>query len=113
MAFGTLFYLPYAAPSLAGVDWSRVSGAAWAWTITSALLALNLSYLLWNTAVQRIGSSKTAIYSNLVPVFAVASAMIWLGEDVNAAKLTGAALIILGVVAARYGAGPAVIPAEE
>ena len=113
MMFGTLCYLPYAAPSLARVDWTGVSGAAWAWTIASALLALNLSYVLWNTAVQRIGSSKTAIYSNLVPVFAVASAVLWLGEEVNAAKLSGAALIILGVVAARYGGGPAVIPAEE
>jgi O-acetylserine/cysteine efflux transporter len=113
MAFGTLFYLPYAAPSIAGVDWAHVSVAAWAWTITSALLALNLSYVLWNTAVQRIGSAKTALYSNLVPVFAVASAVIWLGEEVNTAKLAGAALIILGVVAARYGAGPAVVPAEE
>jgi drug/metabolite transporter (DMT)-like permease len=113
MAFGTLFYLPYAAPSLARVDWSQVSGSAWAWTIASALLALNLSYVLWNAGVQRIGSAKTAIYSNLVPVFAVSSAAIWLGETMNAAKLTGAALIILGVVAARYGAAPAVIPAEE
>ena len=113
MTFGALFYLPYAAPSLAGVDWSQVSASAWAWTIASALLALNLSYLLWNTAVQRIGSSKTAIYSNLVPVFAVGSAVIWLGEAVNAAKLAGAALIILGVVAARYGATPAVVPCEE
>jgi O-acetylserine/cysteine efflux transporter len=113
MTFGALFYLPYAAPSLAAVDWTRVSTSAWAWTIASALLALNLSYVLWNTAVQRIGSSKTAIYSNLVPVFAVGSAIIWLGEEVNAAKTAGAALIILGVVAARYGAAPAVVPAEE
>jgi len=113
MTFGTLFYLPYAAPSLAAVDWPRISIGAWAWTITSALLALNLSYVLWNTAVQRIGSSKTAIYSNLVPVFAVSSAAIWLGETIDGAKLFGAALIILGVVAARGGAGPAVVPAEE
>jgi drug/metabolite transporter (DMT)-like permease len=113
MTFGALLYLPYAAPSLASVEWSRVSGSAWAWTIASALLALNLSYVLWNAGVQRIGSSKTAIYSNLVPVFAVSSAALWLGETVNAAKLVGAALIILGVVAARYGAGSAVVPAEE
>jgi O-acetylserine/cysteine efflux transporter len=113
MTFGTLLYLPYAAPSLAQVHWTQVSTSAWALTIASALLALNLSYVLWNAGVQRIGSAKTAIYSNLVPVFAVSSAVLWLGETVDTAKLAGAALVILGVVAARYGAGAAVVPAEE
>ena len=78
MGFGTLFYLPYAAPTLVAVDWPSISIGAWAGTVISALLALNLSYVLWNIGVQRLGSSMTSIYSNVVPVAALVSAAIWL-----------------------------------
>ena len=114
MALGTLFYLPYALPAMREVDWGQVSVGAWIGTSLSALLALNLSYVLWNTAVQRIGSSQTAIYSNLIPVAAVGTAAVWLGEPVDRWKAIGAALIIAGLVAAtRGGHAAAAIPAEE
>jgi drug/metabolite transporter (DMT)-like permease len=113
MAFGTAFYVPYATPTLLAVDWPAISVGAWAGTLISALLALNLSYLLWNVGVQRLGSSMTSIYSNLVPVVAVASAAIWLHEPIGGMKLAGAALIILGLLATRQGGAIATIPAEE
>ena len=114
MALGTLFYLPYAVPDLRAVDWRQVSAGAWLGTTLSALLALNLSYVLWNTAVQRIGSSQTAIYSNLIPVAAVGTAAIWLHEPIDRWKAIGATLIVAGlVVATRFSGGRDAIPAEE
>ena len=115
MALGTVFYLPYAIPDMLAVEWRQISAGAWIGTCLSALLALNLSYVLWNTAVQRIGSSQTAIYSNLIPVAAVGTAAIWLHEPIDRWKAIGAALIIAGLVAAtRFGgAAAAAIPAEE
>lgn len=115
MALGTLFYLPYALPAMWAIDWGQVSPGAWLGTSLSALLALNLSYILWNTAVQRIGSSQTAIYSNLIPVAAVGTAAVWLGEPVDRWKAIGAALIIAGLVVATWGgnAGRDAIPCEE
>ena len=97
MALGTVFYLPYAIPDMLAVDWRQVSAGAWIGTSLSALLALNLSYVLWNTAVQRIGSSQTAIYSNLIPVAAVGTAAIWLHEPIDRWKAIGAALIVAGL----------------
>jgi drug/metabolite transporter (DMT)-like permease len=114
MAIGTLFYLPYALPDMLAVDWPRVSAGAWIGTSLSALLALNLSYILWNTAVQRIGSSQTAIYSNLIPVAAVGTAAVWLREPIDRWKSIGAGLIVAGLIAAtRKGAAREAIPAEE
>jgi drug/metabolite transporter (DMT)-like permease len=114
MALGTVFYLPYAMPEMLAVEWRQVSAGAWIGTSLSALLALNLSYVLWNTAVQRIGSSQTAIYSNLIPVAAVGTAAIWLHEPIDRWKAIGAALIIAGLVAAtRFGGAADAIPAEE
>jgi drug/metabolite transporter (DMT)-like permease len=105
MVLGTLFYLPYAAPALAKVQWSAVSAGAWIGTTLSALLALNLSYIVWNTAVQRLGGTQTALYSNAIPVAAVASAAIWLGEPIDRWKVLGGALIILGLVVATWLGG--------
>ena len=114
IALGTLFYVPYALPAVFRVDWRQVGAGAWIGTIVSALLSINLSYILWNTAVQRIGSSQTAIYSNLIPVAAVGTAALWLHEPVDGWKAIGAALIIAGLVAAtQFGGGRDAIPAEE
>ena len=115
ITLGTLFYLPYAVPAMRTLDWSSVSAGAWIGITVSALLSINLSYILWNMAVQTLGSSQTAIYSNLIPVAAVGTAALWLGEPIGGAKAIGAALIILGlVVATRFGKAAAeAIPAEE
>ncbi len=114
IALGTLFYLPYALPEVLKVDWRQVGAGAWIGTTVSALLSINLSYILWNMAVQRIGSSQTALYSNLIPVAAVGTAAVWLHEPVDGWKAIGAALIIAGLVAAtRFGGARAAIPAEE
>jgi drug/metabolite transporter (DMT)-like permease len=114
MSLGTLLYLPYAAPDMMRLDWSRISAGAWTWTILSALLSLNLSYILWNTAVQRLGSSQTAIYSNVIPVSAVGIAALWLHEPIDRWKAIGAALIVLGLVVASLRSGATVaVPAEE
>ena len=37
----------------------------------SALFALCIAYVIWYTGVQRIGSSRTSIYSNLTPIVAM------------------------------------------
>jgi drug/metabolite transporter (DMT)-like permease len=114
MALGTLFYLPYALPDMIALDWRSVTAGAWIGTALSALLALNLCYVLWNTAVQKIGGSRTAIYSNLIPVAAVGTAAFWLGEPIDRAKGIGASLIVLGlIVATRFGSAADAIPAEE
>ena len=36
--------------------------------------------MIWYTAVQKIGSARTAVYSNLTPIVAMVVAAVWLGE---------------------------------
>jgi len=113
MTFGTLFYLPYAMPTLVAVPWPSISAGAWFGTVMSALLALNLCYVLWNIGVQRLGSTMTSIYSNVVPVAAVGSAAIVLDETIGGMKLVGAALIIGGLLVTARGGAIDAMPAEE
>ena len=113
MAFGTLVYVPYSLEQVRGVDWSQLPALVWVAIVLSALLALNFSYVIWYAAVQRLGSARTSVYSNLVPVTALITAAIWLAEPVPAAKLLGAALIITGLLVSRIRTAVVSAPAEE
>jgi len=117
MAFGTLLYVPVAIPGVSRVEWGALEGWVWAATFASAVLALNVAYLIWYTAVQRIGNARTSVYSNMVPVAAIVLAWSVLGERVEPAKWIGATAIVGGVVLtrldARRGAAVAVEPPAE
>ena len=116
MLAGTLLYVPASAGQLASLDWGRVP--LWAWTAMalSALLALNVAYLIWYTSVQRIGNVRTSAYSNFIPLIAMTVAAATLGEPITASRLAGAGAILAGVavtrIAARKHVGPEP-PAEE
>jgi drug/metabolite transporter (DMT)-like permease len=51
--------------------------------------------------VQRIGSARTAVYSNLTPIVAMIVAAVWLGERITRTQLLGAVLILSGIAVAR------------
>ena len=103
MAIGAVPYVILALPQIARMNWGVVS--AWTWTalVLSAVLALCLSYLIWYTAVQRIGPARTSIYSNLVPIVAIGFAAAWLGEPLTRTTLLGGAAVLTGVFLSRLG----------
>lgn len=114
MALGSVAFFPLGLPDLAGLDWARVSAATWILLVASAALALCVAYLIWYTAVQRLGNARTAVYSNMVPVVALVTARVWLGEPITPAKLAGVGAIVSGVVLTRLGRPPRLaIPVEE
>jgi drug/metabolite transporter (DMT)-like permease len=112
MALGTVVYVGAVWPKVRAVDWPAVSGLTLGLLIYSALFALCLSYTIWYVAVRQIGSARTAAYSNLIPVVAMASAVIFLGEAMDMRKLFGAAAVLAGVAFTRAGGRPEP-PAEE
>jgi drug/metabolite transporter (DMT)-like permease len=80
-----------------------VDTVSWAGLLYSAFLSIGLAYLLWYRGVARLGGSRTAIYSNLTPVVALAAGALWLGEDLTLLSVVGAALVIGGVMLVREG----------
>ncbi len=73
-----------------------------------------MAYLIWYTAVQRIGNLRTSVYSNVTPVVAMSVAAVFLGEHLTPGKVAGAAAILGGVAATRvFSRRPAEAPAEE
>ena len=105
MAIGSALYAPFAWGDLRGLAWSGVSTGAWLALGFSAVFALYVAYMIWFTAVQRLGNTRTSVYSNMVPIAAMLVARFWLGEEIGMLKIAGAAAIILGVALTKVQFG--------
>ena len=103
MTSGTPLLLLVCAPSLLRQDWSRVRLMAWAGLIYSGLFAIALAYIIWNHGVRRIGSTRTAIYSNITPIVAIVVAWLLLGEAPTIGQVAGATVIFAGIYLVRHG----------
>ena len=98
---GTMLFVPFGVPDLVSLNWGGVSAWAWGGLAASGVLALSVSHIIWYMGVQRLGSARTSIYSNLVPVAAMTVAATWLGEPIGWPKMAGAALVVGGLLLAH------------
>ena len=112
MIIGAVGYIPLGVPSLVALDWSTVSGLAWVGMIYSAVFALVVAYLIWYTAVQRIGNTRTSLYSNVVPLVAMTVAAVTLGEPLTPRKIAGAVAVLVGLALTRVEFRTPAPPAE-
>jgi drug/metabolite transporter (DMT)-like permease len=108
---GTVGIVVAGASSVARMDLGSVSLMAWVGVAYSGILAIAIAYLLWNVGLEHIGSARTAVFSNLVPVVALVTATLWLGERFSIFQLVGAAVIIGGVWLARVARTKEGLPA--
>ena len=88
-------------PSLTAADLGEISAGAWAGVFYAGVLSIAVAYVLWYRGVQLLGNSRTAVYSNLVPVAALATAWVWLGEVPSAGQVVGACVILTGLWLSR------------
>lgn len=103
MTVGATAYTLAAVPALRAMAWGQVSALSWGLMLASAVFALGLAYLIWYSSVQRVGSTRTAAWSNVTPVMAMSIAALWLGEGLALRQLAGAAVIFAGLVMTRRG----------
>lgn len=98
---GTLPLSLIALPAMSGVAWSDLSPGTWGAIVYSGLASMVIAYLFWNRGVRLLGPTRTAMFGNLQPVFALVAARLLLGETPSAWQLVGAVGIIGGVVLTR------------
>ena len=113
MAIGTLLYVPLAYRKILATPWESLSVAVWLALVYSALFALCVAYTIWYMAVREIGSARTSVYSNLVPIVAMVTAVLFLGEVMTAARLAGAAAVLFGVALTRAGKPAPLVPPQD
>jgi drug/metabolite transporter (DMT)-like permease len=100
MGLGAIPLLVICAPATLAQRWSAVTPAAWAAAVFSSLLALVVAYLIYYRGVERLGATRTALYSNFTPVVTLLAAWPLLGEVPTLWQLVGAAGIFaaLGLI---------------
>lgn len=100
-AFGAIPLILWCTPALAAQDWRQIEITGWLGLLFSGLLSIATSQLIWNFCVGRIGSTRTSLYSNLVPLVALLAGVAFLGERVSTMQALGAAATLTGIALAR------------
>ena len=101
MVVGTLFLIPTA---LVERPWATVRlahASAWGALAFLVVACTLLAYLWWNVALARVGAGRTAVFTNLVPLFGILLSWILLGERLAPIQLMGGLLAVVGVVACQ------------
>ena len=101
-SIGGGLYVLTVSPWLFRVDWRAVSALSWTLMLTSALLSLNLAYWIWYTGLQKLGGSRTSVYSYLTPIVAMIVAALWLAEPISSNQIAGAIAIFAGLLITRF-----------
>jgi drug/metabolite transporter (DMT)-like permease len=103
MWIGGLGLVSISIPSFLAQEWGDVRPSAWMALFYSGIFAIGVAYLLWYQSVRRLGSTRTGVYSNLIPIIAVLIAWVTLGETPTWMQALGAVGIVAGAVLARLG----------
>jgi drug/metabolite transporter (DMT)-like permease len=99
IAIGAVLQVAVAIPQLRTMG--SVPPGAWLSVAYSGVFATAIGQLLWYQGVAVLGSTRTAVFQNLVPVAALAVAWAWLGEVPTPLQLAGAVVIIAGITGVR------------
>ena len=91
-----------AIPFWSETDWERMNALYWFAVFFSGALSTGIAIVFWNNAVRNLGASHTAAFGNLVPLIALVSGFIILGDPILPAQLIGGTLIISGLVIMRW-----------
>jgi drug/metabolite transporter (DMT)-like permease len=99
-SIGGLILCLVAVPWLASEDWAAPPALAWSGLLYSALASVVVGNLLWFVAIERVGASRSALYTNLQPFFGALFAVLVLSEHLDALQLVGGLVIASGIAVA-------------
>ena len=98
---GTLLLLPF-------FIWETVTSPAIVWEkdLFGSILYISIGasvigFLCWNAAIARIGSVRTALFGNLIPIFSTLEAVWLLHENITVIHIISGALVITGLILAN------------
>ncbi|NLB87778.1 MAG: DMT family transporter [Syntrophomonadaceae bacterium] len=98
MTISTLVFIIISFSSLVNVTWTELPSSAWLSIFYSGILALAAGNFIWVWGVREIGSTSTAIFSNVTPIFAILTGCIVLKESLGMIQIIGAIIILTGLV---------------
>jgi len=93
--FGTLGCLPFVL--FEGQDFSRLSVTVLLNVLFLGVLASAFGYWLYVTILDKLGTSRSSVFINLIPVVSIIAAFVLLGERLAPLQIAGGAVTIAGV----------------
>lgn len=78
---------------------TAISPTAWLWAIVSGIVYYALAFWFYIIGLKRIPASLAGLFLNLIPIFVVGGAYLFLAERLAAGQWVGAALILVAVMA--------------
>jgi drug/metabolite transporter (DMT)-like permease len=95
------------------VSLATISPASWGWAALSGVLYYALAFWCYIIGLKQMPASMVGMFLNLIPIFGVGAAYVFLGERLTAVQWIGGTLILLAVVAVLRGQreGAARVPA--
>ena len=98
---GTLLLLPVYLWELGVKGGFTLSAGNIAVLVYLGLGASVICFLLWNKAIAKLGSGRTALFGNLIPVFSSIEAVLILGEKISWVQVASFGLVIIGLAIAN------------
>ncbi|MFN8457949.1 MAG: DMT family transporter [Anaerolineae bacterium] len=84
-------------PGLASL--AAISPYTWAWAIASGVIYYALAFWFYLSGLKKTSASRAASFLNLIPIFGVGGAYLFLAEALSAAQWVGTLFILTAVVA--------------
>ncbi len=84
-------------PDLMDQNWGQISTKSYLELGYSSIFSLAVAYSIWFYCVDRLGSTRTAIYANLVPFWTLLFARFFIGEEITLLQILGGILIVSGI----------------
>jgi drug/metabolite transporter (DMT)-like permease len=81
-----------------GVELTSISLATWGWAALSGVLYYALAFWCYIIGLRQLPASLAGLFLNLIPIFGVGGAYLFLGERLTVAQWIGGTLILLAVV---------------
>jgi len=101
MLFGALCLLPLALPGALAMDYAAIPLRAYLGYGYTIVLSNALGFLWWYESIRQLGVTRAMVYSYLIPLFAIGTAVIFLGEPFSLVQLIGSAVVLAGIRLAR------------
>lgn len=96
--WGLLFLVISAIPQFSHWHLTQISGSSWLAMLYLGAFGTVLAFIWYAQGIEQIGASRTVIFNNLVPCFAVILSFFILKETITWAMLMGGIFCFIGVI---------------
>jgi drug/metabolite transporter (DMT)-like permease len=101
-AWGALFLGIAALKDVGAVNAAAFIPSVWLSLAFLGVVGTAVAFVWYNEALQKLGSARTVIFNNLVPVFGVFFGWLILGEPLSLSLLIGGTIAVAGVFIVNY-----------